>query len=368
MDIQLSAENLSTALGYVIGVIEKRSTLPILGNILLRAEHDHLHIVGTDLEVEIESHLAGHIDGSGLCTLPARKLHDICRVLPGDKPISIRITGDSATVVADRTRYRLAILPAADFPRIDTHDRSVAFEMSAEELKEILEKTAFAMAQQDVRYYLNGLFFAVRSSDIVAVATDGHRLAKYQVDCQTSLDEEKHLIVPGKAIYELRRILGAIDQNTRVRVELSDTTIYIATERVEFLSKLVDGKFPNYERVIPIGLSKTARVSKDELRDALMRTALISNEKHRGVQLVFDANHLKLLARNQEQETAEEDLGIDYEGEYTSIGFNIAYIMDVLQAIQDKSIQIEFEDAGKTTIWRGSESDRETFIIMPMRL
>jgi DNA polymerase-3 subunit beta len=366
MDITVNREHLLPILNKVVGVVERRQTLPILGNLLVSAEDGQVNIVGTDLEIEIRASSEAKITEGGQVTIPARKLSDICRSLGEGTDIRFKVTGDRCVLTAERGRYVLGTLPAADFPSVETQPAQEVLTVEESTLKRLLEKTGFAMAQQDVRYYLNGLLLQVQKDVFRAVATDGHRLAAYECACSLDLSESRSVIIPFKTVNELRRQLGA--SSSSVQVEIGERLIRFLVGRTVTTSKLVDGRYPEYERVIPTGLSKVAYANKDALKRALSRTAILSNEKYRGVRLVFEPNVLRLVAHNPEQEEAVEEMELAYVGEPTTIGFNVAYLSDLLNAVDSESVEVRFEDGNSSSLWRGKEAIAETYVVMPMRL
>jgi len=316
--------------------------------------------------VEVKAGCAASVTQDGETTLPARKLADICRNLAEGSEIRFRLSDERCVVTAGRARFSLGVLPAADFPLMDADVDGVGVRLAEGVLRRILDKTSFAMAQQDVRYYLNGLLIELDDSGITAVGTDGHRLARYRRSLELDVREAVQVIVPSKTVMELRRQLGPSDDE--VSIAIGARTIRLAGSGMAMTSKLVDGRYPDYERVIPHELGKVATLSTDALRRALARTAILSNEKHRGVRLAFEEGVLRLQAHNPEQEEAEEEVELDYRGEPTAIGFNVTYLSDVLGAVEGEELEVRFHDAGSSSVWRGLGADDETYVVMPMRL
>lgn len=366
MEVSVNRERLLPILNRVVGVVERRQTIPILGNLLLRAEGGVLRVCGSDLEVEIESSVAAEVVMGGDVTVPAKKLADICRSLAENAELRIKVAGDRCVITADRGRYILGTLPAHDFPKMDTEGMEEVVELEEGTLKRVLEKTAFAMAQQDVRYYLNGLLFQVEEGRIRAVATDGHRLAAYEHMCDVSVAGARSVIIPYKTVNELRRQLGT--GSAAIRLEIGERLIRVFVGDTVTSSKLVDGKYPEFERVIPAGLKKVAIAERELLRRALGRTAILSNEKHRGVRLTFEENCLRLIAHNPEQEEAVEDMEVEYRGESTTVGFNVGYLADLLGAVDSERVEVNFDDGNASSLWRGVGAKGEIFVVMPMRL
>jgi DNA polymerase III subunit beta len=366
MDLVVNREALLPALSKVVGVVERRQTLPILGNLLVAARGDRMEICGTDLEVEVRTGCTAVVSHEGDTTLPARKLMDICRNLADGTDIRFRLNNERCVVTAGRGRFALGVLPAGDFPLMDPETDGLEVTVPEGVLRLILDKTAFAMAQQDVRYYLNGLLIEWEQSGINAVGTDGHRLAKFHRSLNLDVVERLQVIVPSKTILELRRQLSSTDDP--VSIWVGSRSIRLSTGGMVMTSKLVDGRYPEYERVIPRELGKVAKVGTDALKRALARTSILSNEKYRGVRLAFEDGVLRLQAHNPEQEEAEEEIELDYKGESTAIGFNVAYLSDVLGAVDGSEIEVRFSDAGSSSVWRGAGAEDETYVVMPMRL
>lgn len=366
MDFVANREVFLPAINKVIGVVERRQTLPILGNLLILARGDRVILTGSDLEVEVRTTCPAAVKEEGETTVPARKLADICRNLSDGADVRMRLQNERCVVTAGRGRFSLGYLAAGGFPTMAPEEGGIELRLQERQLKRLLDKSAFAMAQQDVRYYLNGLLLAVNSSTVIAVATDGHRLAKYVVGVDLPIEEPRQVIVPNKTVLELRRQLVASDDE--VRVSLGEKSLRVLTGSTTMTSKLVDGRYPEYERVIPRDVGEMAVVERDALRHALSRTAILSNEKYRGVRLSLTGGMLKLLAHNPEQEEAEEEIEIDFDGEDLSGAFNVAYMMDVLSAVDSDKVQIQFQSGNKSSVWRGLGAEDETFVVMPMRI
>lgn len=367
MEVIVHREHFLPVLSRTCGVVERRQTLPILGNLLLKADVDQVSVVGTDLEVEVKSWCKANVVAAGETTLPARKLLDIIRNLVEGAEIRIKVSGDRCQLTSGRGRYVLGGLPASDFPVVQGDAGSgVMVSLIESDLKRLLEKTAFAMAQQDVRYYLNGLLFELKDKVIRSVGTDGHRLARYDLASDEVFGDGRSVIVPYKTVTELRRLLGATQRV--VSVVIGERVVQFGLGDSVVTSKLVDGQYPDYERVIPLGLNRVAVVEKEALRSSLVRAAVLSNEKYRGVKVSFEPGVLRLQAHNPEQEEAIEELELDFDGEPTTIGFNVAYLGDVISAVDADRIEIRFSDANSSSVWCGVGSEEEVFVVMPMRL
>lgn len=366
MEFVVNREILLPALGKVTGIVERRQTLPILGNLHLAVESDRVTMTGTDLEVEVKTVFNVETCRAGDATVPARKLMDICKNLPESADVRLKIKDDRCVVTSGRGRFLLGTLPAADFPFMESVQDGFQFSISESLLKRLLEKTAFAMAQQDVRYYLNGLLIEFDTATLTAVATDGHRLAKFLSKTAVGMSESRQLIVPNKTVLELRRQLGNSEECAIM--SLGEKCFQISVGHMTMTSKIVDGRYPEYERVIPRELGKVALLNKEDLKRALSRTSILSNEKYRGVRLTFAQDTLRLLAHNPEQEEAEEEIELEYSDDQTSIGFNVSYLMDVLGAIDGTDVQVQFQDGNSSSVWRGKGADDEVYVVMPMRL
>jgi DNA polymerase-3 subunit beta len=369
MNIEISRAALLPALGAVSGVVERRQTLPILGNLLVSASGSQMAIRATDLELEVATQVDADVAEAGEATVPARKFVDICRALPEGARIKLRTEGDRALVSSARSRFVLSTLPAGNFPSIEVDEAALRLELPSSVLKEMLEKTGFAMAQQDVRYFLNGVMLEISAERIIAVATDGHRLAKMVSNVGSGVASDqcpRQVIVPAKAVIELKRLLPM--QDAFVSVEFAERTMRVSYGETVIVTKLVDGRYPEYERVIPAGLPRRALVDKEALRAALQRAAILSNEKYKGVRVSFGPGLLGLQAHNPEKEQADDEIEIEYDGDPIVIGFNVAYILDVIQAVEQSHLSVVFRDADSSAIWYGEGSEGETFVIMPMRL
>jgi len=366
MKIIINRDDLLKPLLKIGGVVEKRQTLPILANLLIKVRSEELSITATDLEVEIKTVLRLQNDAECDFTLPARKVIDICKALPEGSEITLTIEGERALLRAGRSRFTLSTLPARDYPSIEPTVPSQVFTVTEKLLKRLIDKTQFAMALQDVRYYLNGLLLEVKSSDIRAVATDGHRLALSESVGGMEENIDVQVIMPRKTVLELSRLLESSDEP--VRVSLSSNHIQFEIRESVFTSKLIDGRFPDYERVIPSAQEKFVVIDKESLRQALSRASILSNEKYRGIRFTLSEGMLELVAHNPEQEEAEEELEIDYEGEEQIIGFNVGYLIDVLSVIEQEQVRIELHNANSSALIRGADSEDSRYVVMPMRL
>ena len=366
MKIVTDRDSLLKPLTHIGGVIERRQTLPILANALINARSGQLTITATDLEVEMKTGATAKCDADIDFTLPARKLIDICRALPEGAEMSITVEGERATIRSGKSRFALGTLPAQDYPLIDPTASTLRFSVSERLLKRLIDKTQFAMAQQDVRYYLNGLLLEIAGGKIRSVATDGHRLATYEADCQVDDQVDVQVIIPRKAVLELGRLLSENEEG--VEVDISSNHIRINMADAIFTSKLIDGKFPDYNRVIPADSDKVILADKEKLRSALQRTSILSNEKYRGIRFQFMPGILGLLAHNPEQEEAQDEMPIDYNGEELVIGFNVGYLLEVLNVIESENVKMHLSDSNSSCLIKDDLSSNSRYVIMPMRL
>ena len=365
MKFQAQRETLLKPVQAVMGVVERRQTMPILSNVLLSAEGGELRVTGTDLEVELVSGIPLDAERNGDVTVPGRKLLDILKALPDDATIEVTQEKDRLVIRSGKSRFTLSTLPAAEFPLVEDINAQQRFELGQGTLKTLLDRTAFSMAQQDVRYYLNGLLLESRDQGLRGVATDGHRLALYDVEAATG-DNRLQVIVPRKGVLELQRLLG--DGDGKVSVEIGSNHIRIEMDQLRFTSKLIDGRFPDYERVIPQGGDKEIVADRQLLREALGRTAILSNEKYRGIRVTLAPGSLSLQAHNPEQEEAEEELELDYSGGELEIGFNVTYLMDALGAVHGETVKLALSDSNSSCLIEEPGNSSARYVVMPMRL
>lgn len=365
MKLTAPREALLKPLQAVIGVVERRQTMPILANVLLVAKGGEVAITATDLEVELVATTVAEVDAAGEVTVPGRKLLDICKALPDDAKVSISLSGDKLSVKSGRSKFSLTTLPAAEFPTVEDINAGESVELSQALLARLLEKTHFAMAQQDVRYYLNGLLLETGKNMLRAVATDGHRLSLCQVALDNAKLPQKQVIVPRKGVLELQRLLHG---DGDLRIELGSNHVRIQLEGIRFTSKLIDGRFPEYERVIPKDTSNQLTADREAFRGALQRTAILSNEKYRGIRLIIRDGGIVLQAHNPEQEEAEEELEIEYRGDEIEIGFNVNYLLDALGAVETETVTLALVDGNSSCLLREPDKDDCKYVVMPMRL
>lgn len=367
MNFSVSRDAFLKPLQFVAGVVERRNTLLILGNVLIEVEGSVMRITGTDMEVELiaEMALTTPVAEPTKLTVAGRKLLDIVKSLPADAILDLSNEGDRLTIKAGRSRFSLSTLPANEFPNIQTDLQSNELLLAQSALKKVIQATSFAMAVQDVRYYLNGILLELKDQQLRAVATDGHRLAMSSVNSSVVLPNVQ-VIVPRKGILELDRLLE--DSEESVRLSLSTNHLRAKLGDFTFTTKLIDGKFPDYERVIPRGGDKEIVADKEPLKQVLSRVAILSNEKYRGVRVKFESSNLQVVANNPEQEEAEENLSIDYDGDVLEIGFNVSYLIDVLATISGDQVMIKASDGNSSVLIRDFDDDSGQYVVMPMRL
>lgn len=366
MKIHIRREHLLIPLQYVIGVVERRQIKPILNHVLLKSNENTLSLTATDLKTEIVAHISQAIEDPEDITLPARKLLDICKSLPEGVDLEIHCTQDKAILRSARSRFTLSMLPSNEFPTLEELTDSQTFSLQQSELKTLIERTYFAMAQQDVRYYLNGLLLDVKENRIISVATDGHRLGVFNLIKPTNIKEDRQVIIPRKGVLELLRLLEAKDEETQIH--LTTNHIRVNLRNLQFTSKLLDAQFPNYTRVIPTGLDKMLLVDCGTFRQALSRVSILSNEKYRGIRLTMEDDVLKIQAHNPEQEEAEEQLEVSYSGEKIEIGFNVNYLLDVISVTDYPTIEMHLKDQNSSVLFKVPESNEAQYVVMPMRL
>jgi len=365
MKFTAAREALLKPLQAVIGVVERRQTMPILANVLLVAKDGNVAVTATDLEVELVANAEVEVEGAGEVTVPGRKLLDICRALPEEASLSIALSGEKLAIKSGRSKFSLTTLPAADFPTVEDINAGQTLGLPQATLCKLLDKTHFSMAQQDVRYYLNGLLVETDGKHLRAVATDGHRLALCQVKLGGKKMPEQQVIVPRKGVLELQRLMSGEGD---VDLQLGSNHIRIELEGIRFTSKLIDGRFPEYDRVIPQDTSNQLSADRDLFKGALQRTAILSNEKYRGIRLVIRDSGVVLQAHNPEQEEAEEELEVAYKGDDIEIGFNVNYLLDALGAIESSDVTLSVVDSNSSCLLREPGNDDCKYVVMPMRL
>jgi len=366
MKFSVNRELLLKPLQQVAGVVERRQTLPVLSNLLLQVSGNQLSMTGTDLEVELIGRLEVVTPEDGEITVPARKLVDICREIPEKADIEFSLNENRLQIRCGRFRSTLSTLPAVDFPSVDQSSPEMTAEMDSKSFKKLLDQTAFAMAQQDVRYFLNGMLIELGNNHVRAVATDGHRLAMSDLEQEGIDGPTKQVIVPRKGVIEIQRLLQEVED--RVAVSIGSSHLCVTTSMFTLTTKLVDGKFPDYDRVIPKDGDKVVLADRQELRQALSRTAILSNEKFRGIRVSISTGQLQLSANNPEQEEAEETVSVDYQGDSLEVGFNVSYLQDVLGVIGNDKVRLTLHDANSSAVLEDPEREDAVYVVMPMKL
>lgn len=369
--IKASRETFLAPLQSVSGIVEKRHTLPILSNVLLEKRGDQLTLLATDIEIQITTSTGGAEDGAdGAVTVGAKKLQDILRSLPEGTDVSLVLEDKRLTVRGGKSRFALQTLPAEDFPRMALSEGDArTFTVTQKQFRQLLAQTQYAMAAQDVRYYLNGLLLLVDGGELRAVATDGHRLAYASMALEgegVAALPRQEMILPRKTVIELNRLLA--DSDEPLELALTPNQVRFTFGNVVLVSKLIDGKFPDYERVIPAQLRNTLTLERSTLLSSLVRVKILTNEKFSGVRLVAADNALKLNAANAEQEEAQEELEVAYSGEPLDVGFNVNYLLDVLNNTHAETIEWHFNDANSSALITLPGNERFKYVVMPMRI
>ena len=365
--IKAKRDEILGPLSAVGGIIERRHTLPILSNVLIDSTTDSLSFLATDIEIQITARSALH--GSGeprALTVGARKLLDILRALPDGVEVSLLPQDKRLVVKAGKSRFTLQTLPAEDFPRLAKPAGEAAkFALSQKAFRRLLGLVQYAMAQQDIRYYLNGLLVVTEGNQLKLVATDGHRLAFASLEIDGKLPRQE-VIVPRKTVLELAKLLG--DTDDEVKIEISSTQASFSFGSIELVSKLIDGKFPDYTRVIPTGHKNRLQVQREPSRQALQRAAILSNEKFRGVRWVLTEGNLKIVSSNAEQEEAQEEVEVKYSGDALDIGFNVNYLLDVLNNVGGAQVECAFGDSASSALISYESEKDFKYVVMPMRI
>ncbi len=367
MKFTTNREALLRPLQLVTGVVERRQTLPVLANLLVVAEDGVLSLTGTDLEVELVAvdHQVS-IQEPGSTTIPARKLADIWRSLPEGAEVTVQVEQDRAVVRSGRSRFALATLPAADFPKVESGPGDLELELPQGKLRRLLDQVSFSMAQQDVRYFLNGMLLEVNRNHTRTVATDGHRLAMCTLPGGVPDRDGVQAIVPRKGVLELGRLLD--DGGESVVLHVGSNHLRVTLGPYTLTTKLVDGKFPDYEKVVPRRADNTLTGDRESLKQAFNRASILSNEKYRGIRLIMDADQLTIQANNPEQEEAEEQVAVSYTGPRMEIGFNVSYLQDVLNVLDTDEVYLSVADANSSALIEGAGNDEALYVVMPMRL
>lgn len=370
MQFSISREKLLQPLQSISGAVEKRQTLPILSHIFIDvSEQNSLTLIGTDLEVEIKMVLPLDADSTaGTTTIPARKFFDLSKALANDSDVNLSVDESRAVVRSGKSRFTLSTLSADDFPRVaELNEAASINELSQATLKSLLQKTQFSMAMQDVRYYLNGLLLELEGSEIRFVATDGHRLAYARRSMERDYGEKRQVIIPRKAVQELMRLLDESDE--LVSILIGSNHLQVSLGELTITTKLIDGRYPDYDRVIPKEGDRTLVTDKSEFRNAISRVSILSNEKYRGIRMAMSEETVAIHANNPDQEEAEEELQVSYRGVPMEIGFNSAYMIDALSVVDEAEVTLYFIDENSSSLIHTENGENEyKFVVMPMRL
>jgi len=368
MKFSAQRESLLTPLQHVVGAVERRQTSPILGNVLIEASDGQVVLTATDSEIEMQARSVLQVEQDGAITVPARKLLEIGRHLPDSARFDFEATGEKALFKSGRSRFTLATLPADEFPKVQALESPQAVTLTAAELHQCIRNTAFCMAQQDVRFYLNGMLLEIGDARLSCVATDGHRLAYAKCATSANPDDPVRAIIPRKSIGELQRLLGTLEGDSAVELKVTPQHLQVRAGDVRLTTKLIDGRFPDYDRVIPTDGDKELVIDCLTLRQSLTRASVLSNEKYRGVRMALASGVLTISSNNPEQEEAIDELEVDYEGESAEIGFNVTYLLDVLGAIDSVNARLRLKDGTSSVLITPESTSDAKYVVMPMRL
>jgi len=366
--LKATQEKLLGALQSVAGIVERRHTLPILANVLLRKTGGSIEFTTSDLEIQVRTaaDLAGD-EGNFSTTVGARKLIDILRALPADQVVSLTAAQNKLTLQGGKSRFTLQTLPADDFPLVnESVDFGPVFAVPQKTLRELINQVHFAMAVHDIRYYLNGILFIAEGTQLTLVATDGHRLALAQATLDSPVPNKQEVILPRKTVLELQRLLK--DEATAIEMRFAHNQARFAFSGMEFVTKLVEGKFPDYNRVIPKNHRNAVVTGRAPLLGALQRAAILTSEKFKGVRMNIEPGLLRIAASNAEQEEAREELEIDYAGDAIEIGFNVTYLIDALANMDQEMVKLELQDGSASALFTVPEQAGFKYVVMPMRI
>lgn len=366
MKFSISKLELFTPLQQVVGVVERKQTHEVMNNLLFVATDEYLEMVGTDNEVELKTRIPLMVAEPGRTTIPARKLFDICRSLNDQARLDFDIDGDKARVRCGKSRFTLATLPTDEFPLIDPLIEAQEVSVPQNELEKAIKRTSFAMAQQDVRYYLNGLLLELSEGELCCVSTDGHRLALHRTPVDIHIQDPVSAIIPRKAINELSRLMDGSD--TSIELKLTGKHLQITLGGLQMTSKLIDGNFPDYEKVIPLESTNVATIDREVFKQALSRSAILANETYKGVRLTLENQILGIETNNPKHEEAEDEIEIEYNGEPIEIAFNVVYLLDVLNAMDTEMAEMNIKNNTSSMVIHPNGDKRSTYVVMPMRL
>jgi len=362
---KIEKEALLKPLQVVVGVVERKQTMPILSNILIEKENGKIKLTATDLEIQITNTIETDDSSSAAITVGGKKLQDILRILPDQSKISIEVKENKAQIKSNKSRFNLQTLPAQDFPKLSNQlQNSNKITLSQNALKSLLGSIQYAMAQQDVRYYLNGVLLGVEGNKLKAVATDGHRLAYNAITIEADLAKQE-IIIPRKAVMELAKLLA--DDDSAIELEFSDQQLKTSFSGIQLVTKLIEGKFPDYQRVIP-DYSNHLSMNRTLVQQALQRAAILSNEKFRGVRFVLTEKNLSVISSNSEQEEAQVEIETDYHGEAIDIGFNVNYLLDGLNSINSEQAIFSFGSPNSSILITSPDNQEFRYVVMPMRI
>jgi DNA polymerase-3 subunit beta len=365
MDFHITKEEVVKSINLTLGVVEKRQTLPILSNVLFEVDESSLKLTATDLESEISTtSTISNFKSGGKITAPARKLSDLCRLMPDLAEIHFFLDGDNLKIETESGKYNLSTLPSEDFPVFETEDTQSQINISSQNLKNLITKTSFAMGNQDWRHYLNGLYMMIDDKVITTVATDAHRLAMATSSLNEASSESTSGIVPRKSINEIGKLVG--DESENVVIQLGQTSIAANVSGTTFVSKLIEGKFPDYEQVIPSGESSLLVVDRQNFSNSLSRVSVLSSEKYKGVRIITKKDSLNISANNPEKEQGEENLSCEYQGEEIDIAFNVNYLQEILSTIDSEKIEINFFGSEKSCLITDPNSENLKYVVMPL--
>lgn len=355
-------------LQMICGVVEKKQTMPILANVLITVKDQHLHLTATDLDIELVGSVALEDDSKmGAITVSAKKLFDICRVLPDDALIQFHLEGNHLLLESGANRFTLLTLPSHDFPSTKRNDFTIHFTLAQNKLKNVIDKTYFAMGQQDVRHYLNGALLDIHAGTIKCVATDGHRLACSSLKDPNLAQIEEKIILPRKSVLELMRLLD-FDSEALATVSIGENHFKIVSDQFTFISKLINAPYPDYEKFIPKTIEKKIQISREIVKKALTRASILSNEKFRGIRLQFEQDKLRVVANTPEQEEAEEWVSLNYQGAQMEVAFNVAYLLDVMSALSSENVCWSFAGPNRGVLIEAEDDNRHIYVVMPMQL